>query len=125
MKGWARVPIKRIWSDFSVAFQKIIFLVIHFGIKNGKTLVSNNKYITYVGVFEQHEKLHCIAKYSNTLKEMKCTRISVFASRRGVQFFSLSNWLFCSKFFGGGSLLTPSFSRHSQLKHRALSIRAF
>lgn len=70
MKGWARVPIKRIWSDFSVAFQKIIFLVIHFGIKNGKTLVSNNKYITYVGVFEQHEKLHCIAKYSNTLKEM-------------------------------------------------------
>ena len=48
---------------------------------------SKLKYITYVGVFEQHEKLHCIAKYSNTLKEMKCTRISVFASRRGVQFF--------------------------------------
>ena len=141
MKGWARVPIKRIWSDFSVAFQKIIFLVIHFGIKNGKTLVSNNKslmsqflrnkkfatilyngywyvsgafqsklkYITYVGVFEQHEKLHCIAKYSNTLKEMKCTRISVFASRRGVQFFSLSNWLFCGNFLAAEAYLLLLF----------------
>ena len=49
---------------------------------------SKLKYITYVGVFEQHEKLHCIAKYSNTLKRNEMhSNISFCLQKRRSIFF--------------------------------------